>query len=181
MNNQVAIFDVDDTLLDYSNSLYDWIRGNSLIKFWKFDKIDYGEMSDIFNETFHMRNLKPLKNAVKSVKSFHDNGFDLKIVSSFSNKYQAYQMRVENLENIFGEVFSDYSFSDWGGGQENKRRIIQSQLDQNKEVYYFDDDFEIFYNFSRVFENEINDGNLHLYRIDVGNDWLDIMKDLKWD
>jgi len=181
MTKQVAVFDVDDTLLDYTSTLYDWIGVNGLKRPRKKNDIDYGEASKIFNETFHMRNIKPLSNTLKVVKSFHDSGFKLIIVSSFSNKYQAHQMRIENLENVYGKVFSDYFFSNWENGQRNKKDVIRNQLDNNNEVYYFDDDFDIFYNFEKIFNNDINENNLKMYRIDTNNDWLDIMKDLKWD
>ena len=71
----------------------------------------------IFNESAYMRYLEPMDGAVEYVKKLADDGWRFHVITSQSTDKIANQARKDNLKDVFGDVFEDFTFLDTGGGK----------------------------------------------------------------
>lgn len=71
----------------------------------------------IFNESAYMRYLEPMEGAVEYVKKLADEGWRFHVITSQSTDKVANQARKDNLKDVFGDVFEDFTFLDTGGGK----------------------------------------------------------------
>ena len=71
----------------------------------------------IFNESAYMRYLEPKEGAVEYVKKLADEGWRFHVITSQSTDKIANQARKDNLKDVFGDVFEDFTFLDTGGGK----------------------------------------------------------------
>ena len=71
----------------------------------------------IFNESAYMRYLEPIEGAVEYVKKLADEGWRFHVITSQSTDKIANQARKDNLKDVFGDVFEDFTFLDTGGGK----------------------------------------------------------------
>ena len=69
----------------------------------------------IFNESAYMRYLEPMDGAVENVKKLADEGWKFHVITSQTEDKIANQARKDNLNDVFGDVFHDYTFLDTGG------------------------------------------------------------------
>lgn len=126
MSNTI-ILDCDGVLLNWRDTYVDWLKKFNLIEdenaseyyFKKFIRIPGDEqyrlkdfqfadaLSEIFNQTFLLKKLPPVRDAVQAIKYFHQNGYVLKVVSSYTNQYEAMKSREQNLISVFGNVFQE--------------------------------------------------------------------------
>ena len=147
---RIAIIDVDGTLLAWRDRFESWALKHKLIKapdpnsynFEAVEGVDINSIIHIFNETIHMSRLSPEPGAIKAVQRLHSEGFALKICSSFSAEYGSMRLREKNLENVFGNIFSDYHFVPFKGPSETEDKIkyITSNIGDGKnDVYLFED------------------------------------------
>lgn len=115
---KIAIVDVDGTLLNWRHHFETWALKWDLIQIPNPDKStfiskhDYNikNLINIFNETIHISRLPPEQNAIKGINRIHQEGFAIKICSSFSSNYESMKMREKNLTNVFGNIFAEYKF-----------------------------------------------------------------------
>ena len=68
----------------------------------------------IFNESAYMRYLEPMEGAVEYVKKLADEGWRFHVITSQSTDKVANQARKDNLKDVFGDVFEDFTFLDIG-------------------------------------------------------------------
>ena len=71
----------------------------------------------IFNESAYMRYLEPMEGAVEYVKKLADEGWRFHVITSQSTDKVANQARKDNLKDVFGDVFEDFTFLDTGEGK----------------------------------------------------------------
>lgn len=122
-----VILDVDGCLLNWKAGFIDWMVKNSFFKSynsWAEDSYsftEYAQLPDgepfppglekplmsLFNETHYIEKLSPIDGAIKTVRRFHEAGATIKVVTTFSDKYEAMRMREKNLIDVFGNVFQD--------------------------------------------------------------------------
>lgn len=126
MSNVIHL-DVDGVLLNWRDTFVTWLKKYEMISeddatSYYFDDLikipghpEYTlkngtfrqVLSEIFNDSHYLEKLPPEPNAVKSVKKLHEAGYDLKVVSSYTDSYEAMKKRERNLINVFGNIFSD--------------------------------------------------------------------------
>lgn len=124
---KTIILDTDGTLLDWRTTYVAWLRNFELIKeddtseyfFKKFIKIPGDDnyqlpngifadaLSEIFNQTYLLSKLPPINGAIKAIKTLSNEGYLLKVVSSYTTQYEAMKSREYNLKTVFGNVFQE--------------------------------------------------------------------------
>lgn len=114
--SQNLIVDCDGTLLNWRDSFDQWLTNFQVIESgaWKFEDYNLPQLNfnipvyklfEMFNQTFHVRNLAPIPGAVSAIEKFHRDGYAIHVISSFSNQFPSIQMRSDNLIDVFGDVF----------------------------------------------------------------------------
>lgn len=122
-----VILDCDGVLLNWKTAFIDWMIENTFFRgfdSWPEESYDFHvfaqlpdgsafpkalekPLMNIFNETHHIKKLPPIPGAVKAVQKLHEAGAVIKVVTSFSDKYESMRMREKNLIDVFGHVFQD--------------------------------------------------------------------------
>jgi FMN phosphatase YigB (HAD superfamily) len=126
LKNEILLTDVDGVLLDWIGGFESFM--NSKYNLFTVDPSHYdlnkrlgieaenGGLAYIqeFNHSELIGQLNPFKDAVEYVAKFHENGYKLVVITSLSKNDSSCQARIDNLQNIFGDVFEDYVFLDIG-------------------------------------------------------------------
>jgi FMN phosphatase YigB (HAD superfamily) len=118
---KVILTDCDGVLLDWFHGFLNYAqqRGHDPIQGkqseYKIDEIFGLEKSfkqqlvQSFNESAWMRDLSPLRDAVKYVRKLHEeHGYVFHCITSQSDDPKARLLRVENLETVFGKGIFEY-------------------------------------------------------------------------
>lgn len=114
LSEKLILVDCDGVLLDWEYSFDFWMKEHGYTKHYSGDyelekcyDIDRAEMKALirqFNESAWMRSLPPLRDSVKYVRKLHDElGYVFHCITSLSKDEYAQQLRVENLETVFGK------------------------------------------------------------------------------
>lgn len=133
-NESIILTDVDGVLLNWIHGFDIWMakRGFKLQEEFKYDynmakrydiSEDYAwEIIKRFNDSAAIRNLPPLRDAIKYVRKLHEeHGFVFHVITSLSLDEDACMLRIENLENLFGKgVFERYVFCDTGAHKRDR-------------------------------------------------------------
>jgi hypothetical protein len=131
LNEKVILTDCDGVLLDWSYSFYKWIKKTkdldrltmdyNIGKSLGINHKDGHKLVNLFNKSEYMKNLWPLRDAIKYVRKLHeDHGYIFHVITSQTNDTLAQEYRKENLINIFGNVFDDITILNCGQDKDNE-------------------------------------------------------------
>ena len=120
--------DVDGVLLKWEEAFDDFMAGQGLTKKDQghFDlRKHYPEVPaealntyiSVFNESAYMRYLEPMDGAVEYVTKLAEEGYKFSVVSSQTTNKVANRAREDNLKEVFGDVFEDFTFLETGQGK----------------------------------------------------------------
>ena len=120
--------DVDGVLLKWEEAFDNFMAGKGLTKKDQghFDlRKHYPEVPadalntyiSVFNESAYMRYLEPMDGAVEYVKKLADEGYRFSVITSQTLDKVANRAREDNLKEVFGDVFEDFTFLETGQGK----------------------------------------------------------------
>ena len=120
--------DVDGVLLKWEEAFDDFMAGQGLTKKDQghFDlRKHYPEVPaealntyiSVFNESAYMRYLAPMDGAVEYVTKLADEGYKFSVITSQTLNKVANRAREDNLKEVFGDVFEDFTFLETGQGK----------------------------------------------------------------
>lgn len=149
---ETLIVDCDGVLLDWKTSFTHWMVYHGLINDVSEYKLDSYNLPDcvpaehhlmymnMFNQTHYMKNLAPIAGAVDAIKQIYEQGFVIKVVTSFSDQFESIKMREQNLINVFGPVFHEIVSKGING---SKAEYLSKQP---KDSWYVEDLYSHAYN-----------------------------------
>jgi len=136
MKDKVILTDVDGVLLDWIFHFERWMakyKDNPLERYvnrpeyWTCYKIherykleqDVGyEYAREFNRSAEMRYLSPYIDAKKYVKKLHEEcGYVFHVITSQTSNSAARKLRIQNLQEIFGNVFEEFKILETGASK----------------------------------------------------------------
>ena len=120
--------DVDGVLLKWEEAFDNFMAGQGLTKKDQghFDlRKHYPEVPadalntyiSVFNESAYMRYLEPMDGAVEYVTKLAEEGYRFSVVTSQTLNKVANRAREDNLKEVFGDVFEDFTFLETGQGK----------------------------------------------------------------
>ena len=120
--------DVDGVLLKWEEAFDNFMAGQGLTKKDQghFDlRKHYPEVPaealntyiSVFNESAYMRYLEPMDGAVEYVTKLAEEGYRFSVVTSQTLNKVANSAREDNLKEVFGDVFEDFTFLETGQGK----------------------------------------------------------------
>tara|TARA_B100001057_G_scaffold493578_1_gene588298 strand:- start:610 stop:1206 length:597 start_codon:yes stop_codon:yes gene_type:complete len=120
--------DVDGVLLKWEEAFDNFMAGQGLTKKDQghFDlRKHYPEVPadalntyiSVFNESAYMRYLEPMDGAVEYVKKLADEGYRFSVITSQTLDKVANRAREDNLKEVFGDVFENFTFLETGQGK----------------------------------------------------------------
>ena len=126
--SKIIGIDVDGVLLKWEEAFDDFMAGQGLTKKDQghFDlRKHYPEVPaealntyiSVFNESAYMRYLEPMDGAVEYVTKLAEEGYRFSVVSSQTTNKVANRAREDNLKEVFGDVFEDFTFLETGQGK----------------------------------------------------------------
>ena len=120
--------DVDGVLLKWEEAFDDFMAGQGLTKkdqgHFNLRK-HYPEVPaealntyiSVFNESAYMRYLEPMDGAVEYVTKLAKEGYKFSVITSQTLNKVANRAREDNLKEVFGDVFEDFTFLETGQGK----------------------------------------------------------------
>ena len=126
--SKIIGIDVDGVLLKWEEAFDDFMVGQGLTKKDQghFDlRIHYPDVPaealntyiSVFNESAYMRYLEPMDGAVEYVTKLADEGYKFSVITSQTLNKVANRAREDNLKEVFGDVFEDFTFLETGQGK----------------------------------------------------------------
>ena len=126
--SKIIGIDVDGVLLKWEEAFDDFMAGQGLTKKDQghFDlRKHYPEVPaealntyiSVFNESAYMRYLETMDGAVEYVTKLAEEGYKFSVVSSQTLNKVANRAREDNLKEVFGDVFEDFTFLETGQGK----------------------------------------------------------------
>ena len=126
--SKIIGIDVDGVLLKWEEAFDDFMVGQGLTKKDQghFDlRIHYPDVPaealntyiSVFNESAYMRYLEPMDGAVEYVTKLAEEGYRFSVVTSQTLNKVANRAREDNLKEVFGDVFEDFTFLETGQGK----------------------------------------------------------------
>lgn len=128
MKNNIIVTDVDGVLVDWEQSFDAFMteRGYAKVDPEAYSiglryniPISAGKrLIREFNESSHIENLTPLRDAVEYINRLNDIGYKFHCITSLSNKDDAHSRRRKNLTNLFGNVIDRFVILDTGADKD---------------------------------------------------------------
>ena len=126
--SKIIGIDVDGVLLKWEEAFDDFMTGQGLTKKDQghFDlRKHYPDVPaealntyiSVFNESAYMRYLEPMDGAVEYVTKLADEGYKFSVITSQTLNKVANRAREDNLKEVFGDVFEDFTFLETGQGK----------------------------------------------------------------
>ena len=126
--SKIIGIDVDGVLLKWEEAFDDFMVGQGLTKKDQghFDlRKHYPDVPaealntyiSVFNESAYMRYLEPMDGAVEYVTKLADEGYKFSVITSQTLNKVANRAREDNLKEVFGDVFEDFTFLETGQGK----------------------------------------------------------------
>jgi len=122
--NKIIATDCDGVLLLWEKHFDKWMESQEFTKFAKDHySIDMnyhlGEgqskvLIKVFNESAWMRDIEPVEGSVEIVKKLSEQGYKFDVITSQTLDARANELRRENLQTHFGDVFNKLIFLDQG-------------------------------------------------------------------
>jgi len=124
MNKRMILCDVDGVLLLWEQAFDQWmlrqgfqkVKENSydIEQHYNIEKAQAKLLIQIFNESAGIRYLDPIDGASTYVKKLHDDGYEMRLITSLTLEPMAHKARQDNLQDKFGNVFRNVIFLDTG-------------------------------------------------------------------
>jgi len=113
LKNKVILTDCDGVLLDWKYGFYQHMAyyglhvktqdSYSIADQFGISKEEADMHVRIFNNSKFISRLTPFRDAIASIKYLHENhGFVLHVITALSTEHEAYEMRLQNLHEVFG-------------------------------------------------------------------------------
>ena len=116
-NEKVILTDCDGVLLDWEYKFHSWMSDRGYVlgprqnetydiaeKYGIENKLSK-QLVRAFNESASVGKLPPLRDAIKYVKKLHEeHGYVFHCITSMSLSKDAYYLRLQNLEDVFGKT-----------------------------------------------------------------------------
>jgi len=131
VRKKVIVCDVDGVLLNWEDAFQVWmehqgferVKGHQFIynaaKQFGLTVPEGQKWVKLFNQSAAIGFLPPLRDAQEIVKLLHKNyGYHFVICSSLSNDKNAQELRIRNLEKIFGDIFEEHVYLDTGADKD---------------------------------------------------------------
>jgi len=130
LNEKLILVDCDGVLLDWEYGFDCWMKEHGYTKLhsekyeleecYGIEKAEMKALIRHFNESAWMCCLPPLRDAVKYIrKLYEEGGYIFHCITSLSKDPYAKQLRVKNLEAVFGEgVFEKVTCLDTGADKD---------------------------------------------------------------
>lgn len=128
---KVIVCDVDGVLLNWEDAFQIWMEHQGFVKIkghqFIYNAAEQFGLSEkegkhwvkLFNQSAAIGFLPPLRDAQEIVKLLHKNyGYHFVICSSLSNDKNAQELRIRNLEKIFGDIFEEHVYLDTGADKD---------------------------------------------------------------
>jgi FMN phosphatase YigB (HAD superfamily) len=126
--DKVIVTDVDGVLLNQPLAFEQWMDNlgyelKNPNEYYLRDKYELEntharKLVKQFGSSEAQRCMPALRDSVEYVHRLHNDGYVFHVVTSQTDDPAANQMRIENLTNLFGNVFEDYTFLDCGADKE---------------------------------------------------------------
>ena len=140
MKNKIILSDCDGVLTNWSETFVQWavddknlvLIENHAERYWVEDKfvgLNHEEAHKYvheFNRTDAIRTMPPLRDAVRYVGQLAELGYQFHVITAIEAADEIRERRVENLTNLFGEVFSEITLV---GKWENKAKCLERYKD----------------------------------------------------
>lgn len=140
MKNKIIVSDCDNVLTNWSDTFVQWavddknlvLKEDHAERFWVKDKfigLNHGKAHKYvheFNRTDAIRTLPPLRDAIKYVGQLADLGYRFHVITAIEASDEIRERRVENLTNLFGDVFSEITLV---GKWEKKAKFLERYKD----------------------------------------------------
>lgn len=147
-NKSIILSDVDGCLVDWENAFSKWMDeqgfkitlNNHKATYNLGDRygLDHNEKMVLvrtFNESPSIGNLEPHRDAVKYIAKLNlEHGYRFHAITSMSDNKYAQQLRIRNLEKLFGKVFDEFIFLETGG---DKDHVLEAYCDSG--LYWIED------------------------------------------
>ena len=129
-NKKIILTDCDGVLLDWETAFHDWmsthdyeLKNPGLYEMdiaYGIEKAECKRLVKEFNESAWMCCLSALRDARSGVNKLVEDGYRFVCITSMSLDPYARQLRIENLEKVFGEgVFLDVICLDTGADKDD--------------------------------------------------------------
>jgi len=133
LKDNIILVDCDGVLLDWWPYFEQWMDEKHNLKPKNKELYNIGKIYEIpgmeakryvgkFNESTHMANLGPLRDAVKYVRKLYvEYGFRFHVITSQTTNKSAQEFRKYNLETLFGkEVFHGFTILEQGADKDKE-------------------------------------------------------------
>ena len=113
LKDKVILTDCDGVLLDWTYGFYQYMAQKGLAVKTQDTYSMAGQFGisqeeadrhvNIFNNSMYIAHLTPFRDAISSIKYLHEHhGFVLHVITALSTEPEAYKLRLENLNEVFG-------------------------------------------------------------------------------
>jgi|TARA_R110002153_G_scaffold36262_3_gene107341 hypothetical protein len=131
MKDKVILTDCDGVLVDWVHGFSKFMKRSGYIdtgtvsydmeKKYGIDRAECKKLVTAFNESAYMRTLSPLGAAIKYVRKLHEeHGYVFRCITSMSLCPEAYKLRQQNLDALFGPtVFEELICLDTGADKDD--------------------------------------------------------------
>lgn len=110
---KVILSDVDGCMLLWTRGFNEWMTRHGYVKvmddayeiedLYGISKEEADRMIDFFNESIHMGQLPPLRDAIKYIRKLHEeHGFVFHCITAVGTHRLVHELRQENLNRVFG-------------------------------------------------------------------------------
>lgn len=119
MKNKIILTDADGVLVNWNDAFSSFMRkrGHYMVsgadnqynlgKRYGISTKSAMDLVKQFNESEHIRSLRPLSDSTTYIPKLVDLGFRFIVITSLSDSEIAKKNRIYNLTNIFGNIFDD--------------------------------------------------------------------------
>lgn len=131
MKDKVILTDCDGVLVDWVHGFGKFMKSRgytttgvvsyNMEKTYGIDRAESKKLVTAFNESAYMRTLSPLGAAIKYVRKLHEeHGYVFRCITSMSLCPEAYKLRKQNLDELFGPtVFEELVCLDTGAEKDD--------------------------------------------------------------
>lgn len=143
MLEKTIIVDVDGVLLNYHDMFIEEYSNhfsyheNPQCLTDEFDSTVLDGLITLFSQTTKFSNLEPFKKSDVYLKKLYNDGFTINVITACGNSGLTRELRLKNLEKVFGDIFNDITFVGLGDS-----KIDYLKTFKGSNLVYVEDKFE---------------------------------------